>query len=123
MLSNQEELLDLVRRLREFCRQPASASEVYAEAAALLRAIEAKSSSGGIWGLAKEVESKAEHLYCRPHLLAEAVIHFMLHERINQLEAIIRAGGERRSSTTAAHSSAAPRRRWTDRPIAPSYAS
>jgi len=122
MLQNQEELVELVRKLRELCRQPAGATQAYAEAAALLQAIEAKSSNAGIWGLAKEVESKAEHLYRRPHLQAEAVIHFMLHERINRLEAIIRAGGERRSPPIAAHSSAVPRRRWTDRAIAPAYA-
>ena len=111
----QEELLRLVSELRKNCDEGVAASLAFPAIRELCQSIGQKAADMDVWRLAKEIGFKAFDLYREPRLQEEFLLRGVLGERINRLEATIRASGpqtypERRQTATACEF----RRRWSD---------
>ncbi len=109
-----EELLRLVEDLRRNCDAPSGRPERLAAIQELSGSIAREAESGEVWRLSKEIEFKVQDLYRDARLQEEHVLRYTLQERLNRLEAILRAGRrpalERRKVSMACEF----KRRWTD---------
>ena len=115
MRTVQEELLRLVSELRKTSEEGVAASGAFPAIIDLCQSIAQKAAGMDVWGLSKEIGFKAFDLYREPRLQEESLLRGVLSERINRLEATIRAAGsqsypERRQAATACEF----RRRWSD---------
>jgi hypothetical protein len=109
-----EELLRLVEDLRRNCDAPSGRLERLVTIQELSGSIAREAESGEVWRLAKEIEFKVQDLYRDARLQEEHVLRHVLRDRLNRLEAIVRAGRrppvERRKISMACEF----KRRWTD---------
>jgi hypothetical protein len=81
-------LLERIKAMRALPRAtPGAFDEIYRNAIL----IEEQCADRTAANLAREIQFKADHLYCRPHLQPEAVLGELLDDRIRLLEAVVRA--------------------------------
>jgi hypothetical protein len=109
-----EELLRLVSELRKNCEEGVAASLAFPAIRELCQAIGQKAATMDVWELAKEIGFKAVDLYREPRLQEEFLLRGVIGERINRLEATIRAGPQMYQERRQAITECEFRRRWSD---------
>lgn len=119
MQAQRQELLRLVSELRGRCEAPAATARPFDAIRALSRSIRERSPSLAVWRLAGEVEFKAADLFREPRLQEEFLLRSVLGDRINRLEATIRAGGPAFVEKRKAAVPCEFQRRWSDGLLSP----
>jgi hypothetical protein len=98
---DREEVLRLVEQLKLVCRLPSGEPQVFERSCALTQSIQDYSATPSVAALALQVRFKSEDVYHRPHLMPEGVLRQMLDDKLQLLEATVRANWapvERRSA-------------------------
>jgi hypothetical protein len=92
-MTQQEKLLQNTQELRALCARSLGTEGTFKEVCSLVGSIADLSASPAIAASALDVRFKAEDLFHRPHLLSEAILRLMLEDRLQRLDALIRASG------------------------------
>ena len=89
--SPREDLLQSCQELRAICARPIDAgAATFDEVCAIVRRIGDLAASPEIGAVALDVRFKAEDLFARTHHLSESILRFLLEDRLQRLDALVR---------------------------------
>lgn len=87
----REDLLQSCHELRTLCARPLDAgAPTFDEVCAVVRRIGDLAASPEIGSIALDVRFKAEDLFARSHHLSESILRFLLEDRLQRLDALVR---------------------------------
>lgn len=88
----REDLIQSCSELRALCARPLeSGAATFDEVCVVVRRIGDLAASPEIGSIALDVRFKAEDLFTRTHHLSESILRFLLEDRLQRLDALVRA--------------------------------